>query len=69
MHLEDHKEYTILIRDDLYKKLDVLYSELGMSIDVAIKIFFKQCVRENGIPFKITLNGSQTISLSERQNE
>lgn len=47
---------TIRIDDDLKVKADELFGELGMSFTTAINIFIKQAIREERIPFEITLN-------------
>lgn len=47
---------TICMDSDLKKQADALFSELGMSMTTAITIFAKQAVREQKIPFDISLN-------------
>ena len=46
---------TVNVRMDeaLKKQLEVLCSELGMSISTAVTIFAKTAVRERGIPFEL----------------
>ena len=47
---------TIRMDSDLKKQADDLFNELGMSMTTAITIFAKQAVREQKIPFDISLN-------------
>lgn len=47
---------TIRMDSDLKKQADALFNELGMSMTTAITIFAKQAVREQKIPFDISLN-------------
>ena len=47
---------TIRMDSDLKKQADDLFNELGMSMSTAITIFAKQAVREQKIPFDVSLN-------------
>ena len=49
---------NISIRMDagLKAQADTLFAELGMNLSTAFNIFVRQCLREGGIPFRITLN-------------
>ena len=49
-------QINIRIDDELKKKADALFNELGMSTTTAVTLFMKQTLREGGIPFKITKN-------------
>ena len=44
---------TIRIDEDIKHEAETLFNELGMSLSVAINIFFRQAVRERAIPFSI----------------
>lgn len=46
---------TIQLRvdDELKKKSDKLFRELGIDTTTAIRIFLSQAVSENGFPFEI----------------
>ena len=52
------------IDSDLKAQADALFSQLGMNMTTAFNIFLRQSVRENCIPFSITLNvpNADTIS-------
>lgn len=45
---------TIRMDEDLKKKADVLFDELGMSFTTAINVFVKQSLREGRLPFEVT---------------
>ena len=45
--------YTVRIDDDVKQDAEILFKRLGMSVSGAINIFFRQAIREQGIPFQI----------------
>lgn len=45
---------------ELKEKVDALYKEMGISFAEAVRIFAKQSIRENGMPFVITTNHRNT---------
>ncbi len=47
-------QVSIRIDDDLKSRADVLFNELGLNMSTAVNMFFKQAVRQGGIPFEIT---------------
>ena len=47
---------TIRMDSDLKNQADTLFNELGMSMSTAFNLFAKQAVREQKIPFSISLN-------------
>ena len=49
-------QVNIRIDDELKKRADALFEELGLSITTAFTIFVRQSIREGGIPFEITTN-------------
>lgn len=56
------KEAVLQVRMDaeLKEKVEALYRELGTSFAEAVRIFAKQSVLENGMPFVITANRGNT---------
>ncbi|MGN0202941.1 MAG: type II toxin-antitoxin system RelB/DinJ family antitoxin [Coprococcus sp.] len=56
------KEATLQVRmdADLKEKAEALYRELGTSFAEAVRIFAKQSVLENGMPFVISANRRNT---------
>ena len=43
----------VRVDDDLKKKADGLFSELGFDTPTAIRIFLRQALRHNGWPFEV----------------
>lgn len=46
---------SIRMEDKLKQQAEELFSDLGMNLTTAITIFVKQSIREQRIPFEITL--------------
>ena len=42
--------------EDVYKRQDALFTELGMNLTTAFNIFVRQSLREGGIPFEVRLS-------------
>ena len=55
---------TLRVDEDLKKQADVLFSELGMNLTTAFNIFLRQSVREQQIPFKVSLNVPNSVTLA-----
>ena len=47
---------SVRIDENLKKQFDYLCNELGLTMTAAINLFVKAVIRENGIPFDVTLN-------------
>ena len=47
---------SIRMDAELKAQADALFAELGMNLSTAFNIFVRQCLREGGIPVRITLN-------------
>ena len=47
---------TIRMDADDKAKAEKLFSELGLTMNAAFNMFAKQSIREQGIPFKATMN-------------
>ena len=56
------KEATLQVRmdEDLKEKAEALYREMGTSLAEAVRIFAKQSVLQNGMPFVVSANHSST---------
>lgn len=54
---------NIRMDEQLKKQFDELCSQLGLNMSVAVNIFAKTMVRQNGIPFAVSLDtpNSETI--------
>ena len=55
---------TLRVDEDLKKQADTLFSELGMNLTTAFNIFLRQSVREQQIPFKVSKNVPNAITLA-----
>ena len=50
----------VRIEEELKKKADTLFTNLGFDTSTAVRIFLNQAIRRGGIPFDIT-GGYETI--------
>ena len=45
---------TIRINSDIKNQAQDLFSELGLDMSTAVNAFFRQSIREQGLPFELT---------------
>ena len=55
---------TLRVDEDLKKQAEVLFSELGLNLTTAFNIFLRQSVREQQIPFHVTKNIPNAVTLA-----
>ena len=55
---------TLRVDEDLKKQADTLFSELGLNLTTAFNIFLRQSVREQQIPFRVTKNVPNAVTLA-----
>ena len=55
---------NIRMDENLKKQFDYLCNELGMSMTTAFNIFAKTMVRQQGMPFEITLKSPNSETLA-----
>lgn len=55
---------TFRIDENLKAQADSLFADLGMSLSTAFNIFLRQSVREQQIPFTISRNVPNAITLT-----
>ena len=55
---------TLRVDEDLKKQADILFSELGLNLTTAFNIFLRQSVREQQIPFRVTKNVPNAVTLA-----
>lgn len=55
---------TLRVDEDLKKQADTLFSELGLNLTTAINIFLRQSVREQQIPFQVSKNVPNALTLA-----
>lgn len=60
---------TIRIDKELKKEADNLFNELGMSFTTAVTVFAQQAVREQRIPFDITLRQDRAVAATSMEVE
>ena len=49
-------QIAVRVDDQLKKEATALFNELGLDMSTAVKLFLKQSVLTNSIPFKISLD-------------
>ena len=55
---------TLRVDEDLKKQAEALFSELGLNLTTAFNIFLRQSVREQQIPFQISRNVPNAVTLA-----
>ena len=55
---------TLRVDEELKKQADALFSELGMNLTTAFNIFLRQAVREQQIPFWVSKNVPNKVTLA-----
>ena len=55
---------TLRVDEDLKKQADLLFSDLGLNLSTAFNIFLRQSVREQQIPFAVSKQTPNAITLS-----
>lgn len=55
---------TLRVDEDLKKQADTLFSELGLNMTTAFNVFLRQSVREQQIPFRVSKNTPNAITLA-----
>lgn len=61
---------NIRMDEQLKRQFDDLCSQLGLNMSTAVNIFAKTMVRQNGIPFEVSLNtpNAETITAIDDVN-
>ena len=55
---------TLRIDENLKKEAETLFSELVLNLTTAFNIFLRQSVRERQIPFRVTKNVPNAVTLA-----
>ena len=58
---------TVRVEDKLKKEAGDVFREVGMDMSTAITIYLKQVVRTNGIPFPVTAEVPNDLTLKAIQ--
>ncbi len=59
---------TFRVDEELKTQADALFSELGMSLSTAFNIFLRQSVREQQMPFMISKNISNAVTMTAMES-
>jgi DNA-damage-inducible protein J len=55
---------TFRVDSELKKQADILFSDLGMSLSTAFNVFLRQSVREQQLPFAVSKNVPNAVTLA-----
>ncbi|MBO7700062.1 MAG: type II toxin-antitoxin system RelB/DinJ family antitoxin [Eubacteriaceae bacterium] len=55
---------TLRVDEDLKKQAEELFSDLGMNLTTAFCVFLRQSVREQQIPFQVSRNVPNEVTLA-----
>ena len=55
---------TFRVDEELKSQADALFSQLGMSLSTAFNIFLRQSVREQQLPFNVTKNVPNAVTVA-----
>lgn len=60
----------VRIDDSLKKEADALFSDLGLDTPTAIRIFLKQAIKKQGLPFDVVqpMPNAETIAAMEESD-
>lgn len=56
--------YTCHLDNEIKRKSEAVYNELGMNLSTAINIFLRESIRVGGFPFDVRLNKLNKETLS-----
>ena len=51
---------NIRVNDEVKKEAETIFKALGLNMSVAMNLFLKKCINENGIPFDLKLPNKET---------
>ena len=56
---------TLNVRTDceVKRRAEAVFNELGLTLTTAINVFLKAAVRKNGLPFALSLDKSDNVTL------
>ena len=47
--------FSVRMDSDIKKQCETLYGELGMNLTTAINVFLRQAIRDQGMPFDVSM--------------
>jgi len=60
---------NIRVNDEVKKEAETIFKALALNMSVAMNLFLKKCINENGIPFDLKLPNNETIEALEETNK
>lgn len=51
---------NIRVNDEVKKEAETIFKSLGLNMSVAVNLFLKKCINENGIPFDLKIPNKET---------
>ena len=51
---------NIRVNDEVKKEAETIFKALGLNMSVAMNLFLKKCINENGIPFDLKVPNKET---------
>ena len=57
---------NISVNDEVKKEAETIFKSLGLNMSVAMNLFLKKCINENGIPFDLKLPNKETNKILNR---
>ena len=60
---------NIRVNDEVKKEAETIFKSLGLNMSVAMNLFLKKCISENGIPFDLKLPNNETMEALEETNK
>ena len=55
---------TFQVDEEIKKAADALFDDLGMSLSMALNLFLRQSVRDQGLPFMVSRNVPNEVTLA-----
>ena len=59
---------NIHVNDEVKKEAETIFKSLGLNMSVAMNLFLKKCINENGIPFDLKISNREAIEALEETN-
>lgn len=56
--------FSVRIDSDVKRQCEALYKELGMNLTTAINVFLRQSLRVGGLPFDVTVNTPNAVTVA-----
>ena len=56
---------NIRVNEEVKKEAETIFKSLGLNMSVAMNLFLKKCINENGIPFDLKIPNKETMEAME----